>query len=98
MLQDKDNKKLLKDIRAWVKETAPQFSHLIRTDRLGFWRKARHANYSFNTLTTLLEAEETISVDKFLQSLNSIIEKHNSFLRGGEEGPQMVTGDRVRYQ
>ena len=97
VLQDKDTKKLLKDIRTWIKETAPQFSHLIRTDRLGFWRKARHVNYSFNTLTALLEAEEAINVDRFLQSLNSIIERHNSFLKV-EEGPQLIPGDRVRYQ
>ena len=57
IFQDKDNKKLLKDIKTWIKDTSTQFSHLIRTDRIGFWRKPRHVNYSYQTLTTLLESE-----------------------------------------
>ena len=71
---------MLKDIKSWIKDTAPNFSMLIRQDRLGFWRKPKHLNYSYQTLSTLLESEDTINVDKCLSSLNSIIEKHNSFL------------------
>ena len=97
ILQDKDNKKLLKDIRNWIKEIATQFSHLIRTDRIGFWRKPRHANFSYQTLTNLLEMEDNINVDKFLQSLNSIIEKHKSFLKNSSE-PNFAPNDRVMYQ
>jgi hypothetical protein len=55
--QDKDNKKLLKDLRGWVKDVGTQFSHLIRTDRIGYWRKPRHFTFSYTTLTNLLEAE-----------------------------------------
>lgn len=44
----------------------------------------------------MLEDEEIISVDKFQAALNSIIEKHNSFLTEGEI--KFASNDRVRYQ
>ena len=57
ILQDKENKKLLRDIRGWIKETAPQFTPLIRADKIGYWRKPRHMNMSYQTLTAYLDAE-----------------------------------------
>jgi len=53
--QDKDNKKLLKDIKSWIKDVVPNFSSLIRSDRIGYWRKARGLVLGYQTTLSLLE-------------------------------------------
>jgi chromosome condensin MukBEF MukE localization factor len=53
--QDKDNKKLLKDIKSWIKDFVPNFISLIRSDRLGYWRKPRAFTLNHQTTLSLLE-------------------------------------------
>ena len=53
-LQEKDNKKLLKDIKSWLKEVVPNFGSLIRSDRIGYWRKPRALAVGNQTLIALL--------------------------------------------
>jgi hypothetical protein len=72
-LQDKDSKKLLKDIKTWIKEVVPNFDSLIRSDRLGYWRKPRALAVGYQPLISLLENEPQINTDKFQTALNSII-------------------------
>lgn len=91
-----ENKKLLKDIRSWIKEIGPSFSLYVRQDKIGLWRKPKQLNLTLQQLMTILDNEEPISVDKFQAALNSIIEKHNSFLRGGYE-LCFTRDEKVRY-
>lgn len=94
--QEKDNKKLLKDIRGWIKDVGGSFSHYIRQDKIGYWRKPRQLNISYQSLISMLETEDQISIDKFQSSLNAIVEKHNSFLKVGVE-ETWSRDERVKY-
>lgn len=52
--QEKEGKKLLKDIKAWIKEIAGNFNSLIRQDKIGFWRKPRQYNFTYQAMQTYL--------------------------------------------
>ena len=64
-----------------MKETAPNFSSKIRMERIGYWRKPRALVIGSQATLSLLENEPQTNTDKFQASLNSIMERHNSFLR-----------------
>ncbi len=72
-LQEKDSKKLLKDIRSWIKEIGSRPYDMIKQDRCGYWRKPRQYGVPSQVPNSLLSAEEQPSMDKFLSALNAIV-------------------------
>lgn len=82
--QEKDGKKLLKDIKSWVKDVGMNLNNLVRTDRLGLWRRPRDLTLTTQSFNLYFENEDKINSDKFLSSLNAIVERHNTFLSTGE--------------
>ncbi len=38
-LQEKEGKRMLKDLKTWAKDVSMNLSHLVRGGRLGFWRR-----------------------------------------------------------
>ena len=72
ILQDKEGKKTLKDIKSWIKDVGMNFASNIRCDRMGFWRKPRDLRMSYQSASVLIENEEKINVEKFQSALNAI--------------------------
>lgn len=81
--QDKEGKKLLKDIKVWVKDVSSNLSMMIRTSRIGYWRKSDQKLMTYQALNTHLENEDKLSSEKCLAALNAIVEKHNGFFNSG---------------
>ena len=53
--QEKDGKKLLKDIKNWIKDVSSNLSMLIRTSRLGYWRKSGQKLITYQALNSYLD-------------------------------------------
>lgn len=53
--QEKDGKKLLKDIKNWIKDVSSNLSMLIRTSRLGYWRKSEQKLITYQALNSYLD-------------------------------------------
>lgn len=81
--QEKDGKKLLKDIKNWIKDVSSNLNMMIRTSRLGYWRKSDQKLINYQTLNFYLENEDKINSEKCLAALNAIVEKHNGFFNSG---------------
>lgn len=95
IFQEKEGKKILKDVKSWVKDVSTNFASNIRYDKMGYWRRPRDLKMSYQTLNYLLENEDKINVDKFQTALNAIVERHNTF-QGTGLGP-LEKDDLVKH-
>ena len=73
IFQDKEGKKLLKEVKGWIKEVGTGLMNCLRYDRMGYWRKPRDTKLTQQNLNYIVDTEDAISVEKFQAALNAIV-------------------------
>lgn len=61
IFQDKEGKKLLKDIKNWIKEASTGMGTSIRSGRIGYWRKSELKSMNYQTLSYLVETDDKVN-------------------------------------
>lgn len=61
IFQDKDGKKLLKDIKNWIKEASIGLGGSIRSGRMSYWRKTESKSMNYQTLNYLIDTDDKVN-------------------------------------
>lgn len=72
MLNQKDNKKYVKAIRDWMKDSDKAYMN-VKIDRMGYWKRIGRSSYA---ALERIEADPKIPSEKYLSLFNALLEKH----------------------